>query len=246
MRKSFIIPFCLLMTMFVGCGGTETQTDESIPDSSAFRIALLPVSECKPFLYADSCGLFDSLGVSIEFITYYSAMDADTALMNGSVQMSVVDEVKYRFLNSQCDSDSLRIITGGSMSLSLITSKSARIKEVKSLKEKIIAVTRNSVLDSLTSHIAGLAFLSPLEINRPQINDIRLRKEMLMQAQYDGAILPEPWATECVDSGAVRVAKSDEILPLRFYVVVCDSVYKARKTEIDKIAEAFDIVSKRS
>ncbi len=245
MHRLLIIPFCLLMAMFIGCNGTETQTDESQADSSAFRIALLPVSECKPFLYADSCGLFDSLGVNIEFITYNSAMDADTAFMNGWVQMSVVDEAKFRFLSSRCDSDHLHKICEGPMSLSLITAKTARIRNIRSLKEKIIAVTRNSALDSLADAIANSANLSPLEINRPQINDIRLRKEMLMQAQYDGAILPEPWATECVDSGAVRVSVSDKILPMKFYVVVRDSVFKNCKKEIEKISEAFDIASKR-
>lgn len=234
-----IIPFCLVVGMFSACGGTETKTDGSVSDSSVFRIALLPVSECRPFLYADSCGWLDSLDIGVEFITYGSAMDADTALMNGTVQMGIVDEVKYDFMVSHCDSDTLYKVVEAPMNLSLVTTKSARIKNIKSLKEKIIAVTRNSALDYMADRIAEKANLTELEINRPQINDIRMRSQMLMQAQYDGAILPEPWATECVDSGAVRVISSKEVGKLHFCVVVRDTVMKVHKETVMKIKDIF-------
>lgn len=250
-----IIPFCLIAGMFLACGGTEKQTADEpqvvdstgspLINSSAFRIAILPITECKPFLYADSCGLFDSLGVNVELITYLSAMDADTALINKRVHMSVADEMKFYFLKSQYPTDSIQTLLDIPLKLSLITSKSARIRNTKSLKEKIIAVTRNSALDYFTDRIADEALLAPLEINRPQINDIRLRKEMLMQAQYDGAILPEPWATECVDSGAVRVTTTEKTHKVRLHVLVCDSVQKAEKENIDKVMKALDIARER-
>lgn len=134
--------------------------------------------------------------------------------------------------------DSIIVLHNSTLTLSLITTKSSRIKNIKSLKDKIIAVTRNSAVDYTADKIMTKAQM-PLEaLNRPQINDLKLRKQMLMLGQYDGAILPEPYATECVDSGANRVFTTTEPL-LR--VITTKNAQKKFGKEMEMIVKIFEM-----
>ena len=134
--------------------------------------------------------------------------------------------------------DSIIELHNSTLTLSLITTKSSRIKNIKSLKDKIIAVTRNSAVDYTADKIMTKAQM-PLEaLNRPQINDLKLRKQMLMLGQYDGAILPEPYATECVDSGANRVFTTTEPL-LR--VITTKNAQKKFEKEMEMIVKIFEM-----
>ena len=62
---------------------------------------------------------------------------------------------------------------------------------------------------------------------------------MLNLNQYDGAILPEPFATQCEEQGAYRI---NSIKAPLMRVLVKKSVMKKRKDDIERIKEAYWIV----
>ena len=239
MKRISILFAVLGMTCLTACmDGTQQKTDESLADSSAFKIALMPIKESEPFIIADSCGIFDSLGVHVRLVPFESAMDADTAFTNGNIDILVTDSLKAAFLNG--NPDSLHILLHDTLNLSLMTSKTARIKDVKNLKEKIVAVTRNSALDYFADKMMLSAKLKPEELNRPQINNLSLRASMLDQQQYDGAILPEPLATECEKNGAKRVVTAEKLgIGRLLTIVVRKKFYNEHKDDIDRIMEAY-------
>ena len=246
MRKLLYIILPAILALCANCQGRTDKTDASAYDSSAFHIALLPIDECQPFLLAESAGLYDSLGISVQIHNYEAAMDVDTALMNGFVQMGICDSVKMISLQEKCDTiDTLVCVMKDHLSLSLIMSEQITAKNLKKLKEKVVALTRNSSLDYFADKITEKAKLTHEELNRPQINNIRLRRQMQGQAQYDGCILPEPWATECLDSMNFRVITSDQLCPLQFYAVVKKSTQGKHKQEISKVLEAYRIAKER-
>jgi hypothetical protein len=59
---------------------------------------------------------------------------------------------------------------------------------------------------------------------------------MLNLNQYDGAILPEPFATQCEEQGAYRINSMKAPL---MRVLVKKSVMKKRKQDIERIIEAY-------
>ena len=114
--------------------------------------------------------------------------------------------------------------------------------KAESLREKIVGITRHSAIDYFTDKILESAKLQSLDLNKPQINDIRLRTLMVDQDQYDGAILPEPYASEAVARGAKRLDSSRDLkVEDLMCVLFCDSVYKNRKGDIDKIRKVYDM-----
>jgi NitT/TauT family transport system substrate-binding protein len=176
------------------------------------------------------------LGVEIKLDTFMAAMDADTAFMNNKVQLLVSDSLKARYLNSIVKRDSIQSIITDTLRLSMMTGKPTRIKTISSLKEKIIAVTRNSALDYFADQTMDKAKIKREYLNRPQINNISLRADMLNLNQYDGAILPEPYATQCEEQGAYRINSTNAPL---MRVLVKKSVMKKRKHDIERIKEAY-------
>ena len=239
MCKLRYIFICLLIMGVCGaCNQEEKVVVEN--DSTALKFGVLPTIECLPFYYADSIGLFDSLGVDVKLVTFAAAMDADTAFANGWMDGIVSDLVKACVWNG--NGDSVHIAMCGDLRMWLVTAQSARLTRAESMKEKIIGITRHSALDFFTDKILESVKFNSIDINKPQINDIRLRTQMVDQNQYDGAILPEPYASEAVARGAKRLNSTEKMkLEGMMCVLFGDSVYKARKQEIDKIARVYDM-----
>lgn len=217
------------------------STTIPLPDSTSLTVAVLPTTDCLPFYLADSLGLFDSLGIDVRLLTFQATMDADTAFQRGWADGCVTDLVKATTWRST--GDSIRAILCADVNLSLVTAHSARIREVKSLKEKVLGVTRNSVVDYSVDQILSSHGMIPKDLNRPQINNLYLRQRMVEQNQYDGALLPEPYASLCVAHGAKRILSSADI-PLSnpiMALVFRDSMLRARRDDLQKIVKAYHL-----
>ena len=243
MRKLFYTFVALILTSvffatFVGCKKKVISTEAE--DSTALRIAVLPTIDCLPFYVAKECGLFDTIGVKVNLVTFQAAMDADTAFCNNMVDGNVTDLVKACIWRSA--GDSIKLILANDLQLHLITAKQARIRSAESIKEKIIALTRNSSVDFVADRILESVKLGSEELNKPQINNIALRGQMTDQNQYDGAILPEPYASVSVQNGGYLVTSSAQLKTVNpmLALVFHEQTIKERKQEIAMVVKAYN------
>jgi NitT/TauT family transport system substrate-binding protein len=239
MRKLiYILSFLGLIGLFGSCGQTEKVKMDT--DSTALKLGVLPTMECLPFYYADSIGVFDSLGIDVKLVTFEAAMDADTAFVNGCIDGIVTDLVKECIWRGNGDTAHVAMV--GDLRLWLVTAPKARLLKAESIKEKIIGITRHSSVDYFADKILESVKLQSIELNKPQINNLRLRGLMVDQDQYDGAILPEPYASEAVARGAKRLTGTEDLkLTNLLCVLFNDSVSQVRKDEIQKIRQAYDM-----
>lgn len=239
MRKLFYVFLGLVaIGLLEACNQTNLATSYT-NDSTALKLGVLPTVDCLPFYYADATGLFDSLDLNIQLITFDAAMDADTAFKNGEIDGVVTDLVKLCLWQGQ--GDSIQAIMGGELTLWLVTAQNARLQKTESLKEKIVGITRHSALDFFTDKILESVKLQSIDLNKPQINNIRLRTLMVDQNQMDGAILPEPHASEAVARGAKRLMSTKDLgLTSLLCVVFPDSIYKTHHQEISMIQQGYD------
>lgn len=243
MRKLVYILSLLWMAGMVGACRQTDGTGRDM-DSTALRLGVLPTVDCLPFYYADSMGLFDSAGIQVKLVTFDAGMDADTAYMNGSIDGIVTDLVKACIWQGQ--GDTAQVVMVGDLRLWLVTAPKARLLSVESLKEKIIGITRLSAVDYFTDRILSLAKMQSLDLNKPQINEIKLRTLMVDQDQYDGAILPEPFASEAVARGAKRLTGTEDLKVERLLCVLFgDSIGKVRKDDVGKIRQVYDLAVER-
>ena len=238
MRKLIEI---FMWLMVVGLCGSCNQTNGTVneEDSTAIKLGVLPTMECLPFYYADSTGLFDSLGVDVKLVTFDAAMDADTAYVNGKIDGIVTDLVKACIWQGQGDTAKVAMVS--ELRMWLITAPKARLLKAESLREKIVGITRHSAVDYFADKILESVKLQSIDLNKPQINNIRLRGLMVDQDQMDGAILPEPYASEAVARGAKRLNGTEEMKVANLMCVLFnDSIHRARKREIENIRNVYD------
>lgn len=238
--KNFIyIILTISLLSLLSCGGKTDEGNATEEDSAALIIAVLPAYDCIPFYYADAEGVFDSLGVKVKLITYKSSMDADTAFTRGIVDGAVTDIVKASLWRSK--GDSVKIVMAMNPELSLVTAKAARLFSTNSIKEKIIAITRHSMLDFTTDKILESVKIASEDLNKPQINDITLRTQMTNQNQYDGALLPEPYTTNATAlwGGKLLITSSKLGLNYMATLVFNDKTIKEHKDDIQKVIDAY-------
>jgi len=145
----YILSFLGLIGLFGSCGQTEKVKMDT--DSTALKLGVLPTMECLPFYYADSIGIFDSLGIDVKLVTFEAAMDADTAFVNGCIDGIVTDLVKECIWRGNGDTAHVAMV--GDLRLWLVTAPKARLLKAESIKEKIIGITRHSSVDYFADKI---------------------------------------------------------------------------------------------
>lgn len=239
-----VLALAIAALIYFLVSGKEEEVLPASPavyDSTYLKIGVLPTSECLPFLVGAECGIADSAGLKLHVVKYDAAMDADTAFQNGTVDGVISDMVKLSVLESQ--GYAVRAVMGGDVHLSLLTTRQSRITEAKNLKEKIVSITRHSVVDMYADKLLSSVKLESYELNKPQINSIPVRYGMLCQNEYDGAILPEPWASMSEKHGCHRLSGSLELpgMEKQFVVLFPDSVIERRKVDIQKLIKVYNL-----
>ena len=183
----------------------QLEADSTVIDTTMLRVAVMPAMSCLPVYYAERSGLADSLGLEMVLLRFQAQMDIDTAIINGHADIAFTDLIRQARLSKQV---TISPIVGCDEPLSLISLKTKRVKEVNQMKEQMIAVSRLSATDYWCDRLLDSTHTSYDDIYRPQINDVRLRAEMLRQGLIDAAMMGEPYATWMTMLGHKRLFQS--------------------------------------
>lgn len=176
-------------------------------DSAALKVAVMPTLDCLPMFVARQYHLFDTLGADVRLKGFTAQMDCDTALAGGSVECGVTDLVRMERLMKH--GTRLSCVTSTGAYWQLISSRNARIKELKQLYDKMLAMTRYSATDLLGDYAVDSVKLKAERVFRVQINDVTVRMNMMLNNEMDAALLTEPQAT------AVRMARGKVLMDSR-------------------------------
>jgi NitT/TauT family transport system substrate-binding protein len=180
-------------------------------DSSALQVAVMPVLSCLPVYYAQRTGLADSAGLNIRLHYFQAQMDIDTAIIRNHVDIAPSDLI--RALRLWSDTTQVRAFMAVDEPVSLMALKGKRVSKVHQLKEKMVAIARLSITDYWCDQMVDSTEVSHADFYRPQVNDVRLRTEMLRTGLMDAAILPEPYASWMRNEGHVALKQTDEQSP---------------------------------
>ena len=153
---------------------------------------MLPTLDCLPFYVANEEQLFDT-AAHIRIKAYSSQIDADAAMSSKKIEGCVTDIVRAQRMIRR--GMPLHYITTTNAYWQLISSRSARLTQLKQLEDKMIAMTRFSVTDYLSDLAVDSAKLKQEMVFRVQINDPNIRLKMLLNKEMDAVLLPEPQAT---------------------------------------------------
>lgn len=206
----------LFLVLVASCGerkeptvvGNALVADD---DKGAVRIATMPTLDCLPLYVAYERGWLDADSIKLSFCPFTAHLDIDTALVGGSVDGAFTDIVRTERM-SKNDGVKFEYLTSTELHWSLVTNKAARLNRLEQFSDKMIATTRFSATDLLTTQaFSDVKTTSPFF--RVQINDLNVRVGMMLNNEMDAAWFPEPFATMAVSSGhkAVVSPKRDEL-----------------------------------
>jgi NitT/TauT family transport system substrate-binding protein len=200
MKKLIPIIVCLLLLAACGQSYEETKRltrqqrlEAQRKDSAALKIAVLPTLDCLPMYVAEYYQLFDTLHGGVRLKHFMAQMDCDTALERGRVEGTISDMVRAKRMERQ--GMKIRYVATTNAYWQLVTNRNSRIRQLKQLDDKMVAMTRFSATDLLTDCVVDSVKLDRDHVFKVQLNDLSVRLLMLQNNEMDALWMPEPQAT---------------------------------------------------
>ncbi len=240
----------LAVAVLAACGQSEEERKrlsraERIrlqkEDSAAFKVAVLPTLDCLPIYIARHYNLFDSLGADVRLRRFTAQMDCDTALAGGSVEAGVTDVVRAQRLIGQ--GVPLSYVSATDTYWLLIANRNSRIRELKQLYDKMLAMTRYSATDLLADYAVDSAKVKDERVFRVQINDVTVRLDMLRNNEMDAMWLTEPQATAALllKNNAIMDSRKLDFRPGAIVVRSDKQEDKNRKKQLEVFKRAYNM-----
>lgn len=191
---------CLLLA---ACGQSYEETkritrqqrkEAARKDSAALKVAVMPTLDCLPLLVAEHYQLLDTMHGGVRLKHYTAQMDCDTALERGRVEGAFSDLVRAKRMERR--GTELTYTTATAAHWQLTANRNSRIRQLKQLDDKMIAMTRLSATDLLSDRVVDSVKLKSDRVFKVQINDVHVRLLMLQNNAMDALWLPEPMATQ--------------------------------------------------
>ncbi len=198
----YILPTIVSILLLAACGQSYEETkrisrqqrlEAARKDSAALKVALMPTLDCLPAYVAAYYELFDTLHGGVRLKFFMAQMDCDTALERGSVEGVFTDLVRAKQMEQR--GTALRYVSATNLHWQLIANRNARVRQLKQLDDKMVAMTRFSATDLLTDLVCDSVKLDRDRVFKVQINDVSVRLLMLQNNEMDALWLSEPQST---------------------------------------------------
>jgi NitT/TauT family transport system substrate-binding protein len=230
----------LIVATIFSCGqrGERHFSDIIVPDDSAqLRIAVMPTLDCLPIYVAEACGIFKDNDLDVSLLPFTAQMDCDTAIQQGHANAIVSDLVRCGRMNDSLMN--LEYITATDASWQLLTNRTARLRLLRQLDDKMVAMTRYSATHLLSDLAVDSARLKTERVFRIQVNDVNVRLGMLQAGIMDALLLPEPQATVARNERACLLLDTRD-LDYRLGVVAFKK-RAATKRQRDAFCKSYDM-----
>lgn len=237
MKKILVLLSALLFLMSCGQSTPQGIKEEMPDDTVQLRIAVLPTLDCLPICLADAHGFFEQYGLDVDVLPYQAQMDCDTAIERGWANGIVTDLVRAQRMKD--NGLQLEYITATEASWQLLTNPTARIKQLRQLDDKMLAMTRFSATHLLSDKAVDSVRLKPERVFRIQVNDVNVRLGMLSAGIMDALLLPEPQATAARNQNALKLLDTHQ-LDYRMGVVAFSS-RAATARQVEAFKKAYDM-----
>ena len=137
--------------------------------------------------------MFDTLGVDIRPKLFTAHLDIQDRLEKGKLEAGFTDLVRAERMMKR--GTPLYYVTATNTYWQFITNRKSRIKELRQLTDKMVAMTNHSVTDMLAQMCVDSVKLKQTDVFRVPINDVYVRLSMLQNNEMDAMLMTEPQAT---------------------------------------------------
>lgn len=237
MRK-IIAAFFLAASLIVSSGCAEEPAASKQAELGALTIGLMPDVDSIPFIIAQEKGFFAEAGLKVDIKPFKSAMDRDSALQSGSLDGAVSDMLAVAFAKAGGFDVKITSLTSGSYKM--IAGKQQDVDSVQALRDKEIAVSKNTIIEYVTDRILSASRIDEGDVQKVVIPQIPARLEMLQNGKLTAATLPEPMASIALGSGGKLLSSSDKLGVNPGILMFTDRAIADKRAEIAAMYKAYN------
>lgn len=206
--RNIFLPLFTLLLLGVPCLLSSCKKEAQGPvynfgseryDTAALHVALAPNRDCLAVFYAKRAGLFDSVGVKVQIVRCDVQGELDTLLLSEHCDGGWSDHQTLT-LHPRRVAD-FTPLWQGTERFALFVSAQLRIKDVKALKGRTLALPHTSAEATWMRSVVQGASMRESDLYYPQIHSRRLRAAMLTGNQVDATVLSWPYSELALAQG---------------------------------------------
>jgi len=188
---------------------------QSVPPAycaSIIHFGTLPVIQALPLFVASEKGFFKDEGITVELVTFNSAMEKDVAFTSGQIAGYFGDTMTPMVLAA--NKVPIKMVatlfstTGTRRMFAILTPPQSSQRTLAEVANAGIAVSSNTIIEYIMTKLLESQRVPLSRLNMIEVKNIPIRLQMLLTGQVAAAILPEPLITLAELKGA-RVLSDD-------------------------------------
>lgn len=204
--RLFALLFAAVL-LFSGCSSAKTQPVKT--EKPVLRIGMMSSSDVIPYVLINDRKLADKYGFTLDLEVFTSAKDRDAAFQSGGLDGVLTDYIGVcMYQNAKFDVKITGITDGDYI---LVAGKDTGIKNISQIKGKSIAISEKTLIDYTLDDILKANHLTGNDVVKEIVPRIPDRLELLRGNKIDLGLMPEPFATLALNSGAVRLASANDL-----------------------------------
>lgn len=206
MNARFLYISIVLLTYVFFVSACSNKKNNQNADDISFahlEIGIMASMDYFPLAVAQAQGLFEAEELRVTFHKFYSANERDAAFQSNSLHGAILDYTGAAI--QQAGGVNLKLTSQCDGTFMLIASKKSNIESMSDIRNKKVAVSRNTVIDFCTDLLLENSQISTTDIEKVEINKIPLRLEMLRHSRIDATMLPDPFATIALQDNSIKI-----------------------------------------
>lgn len=227
MKKLIVTVLALLL---VACGGEKKEKE-------VLRVGAMSSLDYIPYVLAEKLGYADSLGVELEIVKFFSANDRDAAFRSGQIDGTVTDYTGAAIQHAAGLPLALVVKHDGYFEMMAQPSMTS----MTDLKGKKVSVSRNTVIEYATDKMLEASGLLPEEVEKPEVNKIPLRMEMMVSHEVDASVFPDPFITISKAKGFVALSSTRDLGISVTGTIFSQKALEEKSAAIKSLLEAYNL-----
>lgn len=213
-------------------------------EAGTIRIGVLPIVESLPFIVAQEKGLFRSSGLTVEILSFASALERDSAIQSGAIHGAIHDILGLSLLRSR--DIPYRIVTNMTLPTSkkdlfvLLASPDSGLKTIEELRGSEIGLSSHTIAEYVTDSLLSLKGIRIDEVKKVEVKKIPLRFQMVMEGKLKAATLPEPLASLAIFQGARKLGGDYGLKGTQVVLIFKESLIRSEREALLRLGRVYE------
>lgn len=238
MKLKAALYICLTATFLCLSSCRLFHKETKVEPKPDLVIGYLPSSDMFPYHLALLHGYYDSLQVRIKFWRMESRAERDTLYEKGKLDGCVIDLTDAIALSAQ--GHPIHPVMANEGCFYLLGTPDSTVLHLDRLKERSVGVSPYSATEYLMDAITRRYGYQDDDVNKPEIANEYYRLQMLLNGQIDAGLFGEPYSTEAVKKGAIKLYSCNELNLLSTVTAFSPKALEKKREFIKKLIEGYN------